>query len=399
MRKVKKYKLFIFITFVIAGCVKPYYPAVVATAHNYLVVEGLINSGNDSTFITLNRTVTLNNANTVNPELNALVTVEGEANENYILNEYGNGRYASAPLNLNFNKKYRLHIKANDGREYISDFNEAKNTPGIDSISYKVQNNGIQFYVNAHDPQNSTRYYRWNFDETWKYVSYYRSFYKLVNGTPTYRDAYNAGDNIYECYKTSPSKQIILGSSAKLGQDVIAMQPINFVDAPSGKASKGYSILLRQYALTPAAYTYWQQLKKNTEQLGTIFDAQPSSLTGNLHCITNTAEPVIGYISVSTVKSQRIFIDPFKVSLYAPGYIPPPLPDDCASGYIPIAPGESFDFRLNRVFGSGDTVMINSVQPRGAPAIIGYTYAPKECVDCRSKFPKGTNVKPDYWPY
>lgn len=381
------------------GCVKPYYPVVVATPHNYLVVEGLINSGNDSTFITLTRTVTLNNAYTVNPELNALVTVEGESNYSYPLTEFGNGHYTAGPLNLDNSKKYRLHIKVNDGREYVSDFSDVKNTPDIDSISYKVQNNGIQFYVNAHDPQNTTRYYRWNFDETWKYVSYYRSFYKLVNGRPTFRYAYNAGDNIYECYKTSQSKQIIISSSAKLGQDVIAMQPIDFVSAVSGKLAKGYSILLRQYALNAAAYTYWQELKKNTEQLGSIFDAQPSSLTGNLHCTTNAAEPVIGYISISSVKSKRIFIDPFKINLYAPGYIPPPLPIECVSVYIPIAPSESFDFRLNRVFGSGDSVLINAVQPRGAPAIIGYAYAQKECVDCRSKSPNGVNVKPDFWPY
>ena len=49
-------------------------------------------------------------------------------------------------------------------------------------------------------------------------------------------------------------------------------------------------------------------LKKNTEQLGSIFDALPSQINGNIHSATNPSEPVIGYISVGNVSSQRIFI-------------------------------------------------------------------------------------------
>ena len=41
------------------GCRKPYLPPVIATNSNYLVVEGVIDPGRDSTTIRLSRTVAL----------------------------------------------------------------------------------------------------------------------------------------------------------------------------------------------------------------------------------------------------------------------------------------------------------------------------------------------------
>lgn len=384
---------------IIWGCKKPYNPLVITGNNNYLVVEGLINTGNDSTFFKLSRTVKLSEKNTLRPEMNAIVSVESDQNLSYQLQEAGIGVYSSASLNLPGNTKYRLRIKSQDGKEYLSDFVEAKDTPAIDSISYKEQNNGLQFYVNSHDPKNNTRYYRWDFNETWKYVSLYRSSYKYENSYPVYRlpNIY-PDDNIYECYKTEVSQQILLGSSAKLGQDVIYMQPVNFITAGSGKISFGYSVFLRQYALTLDGFTYWQNLKKNTEQLGSVFDAQPSSLQGNIHCLNNPSEPVLGYVSASNIKSKRIFIDHNTINLFTPYYIAPPDADACPGKTIAVAPAASFQYRLNQTFGSGDTVLISSISPPGIPIITGYSYAAKECVDCRVKSPYGTNIKPAYWP-
>ena len=50
-------------------------------------------------------------------------------------------------------------------------------------------------------------------------------------------------------------------------------------------------------------------MKKNTESLGTIFDAQPSEIKGNIYSASDPAEPVIGYISATTIEEKRIFIE------------------------------------------------------------------------------------------
>ncbi len=399
MSKLKNIAFIIFASATMSGCKQAYDPPVIAGNNNYLVVEGLINSGQDSTFIKLSRTVNLSGSVKTKPELYATVTVESDQNNSYSLQEIGNGLYSSANLNLPGTAKYRLRIKTLAGKIYLSDFVAAKNTPGIDSISYHVQNGGVQFYVDSHDPQNNTRYYRWDFEETWKYLSYNQSILKLgADSLPTFRLPFiNSSDDVYDCYKNGQSQQVLLGSSAKLSQDVIAKQPIEFVIPESGKLSHGYSILLRQYALTSDAFTYWQILKKNTEQLGSIFDAQPSSLQGNIHCTTNPTEPVIGYVSTSSVKTKRIYVDPTAILLGFPYYIPPPSADECISGFIRIAPQETFKDRLVRTVGNGDTVLLAAVQPANSP-VIGYSYIQKDCADCRAKAPFGTNVKPAFFP-
>ncbi|HTE00481.1 MAG TPA: DUF4249 domain-containing protein [Mucilaginibacter sp.] len=396
----KKIILILILIVAVYGCKKPYNPPAIAAPGSYLVVEGVINNGTDATVIKLSRTIPLSSKTTPQPELGAEVSVENEHNESIILSDnFNNGQYSAGVLQLDNTLKYRLKIRTNSGQLYESDLVPIKNTPDIDSIVYKVQNNGVQLWVNAHDPQNNTRYYRWDFDETWKYISMITSNWKYEGGIPVYRIPYlYPDDNIHECYKTQSSHQVLLGSSAKLGQDVISMQPIDFIEAGSGKISYGYSILLRQYALTADAFTYWQVLKKNTESLGSIFDAQPSSLAGNIHNTTNAAEPVIGYVSVCTIKSKRLFIDKFNVDLFVPSYIGPPDGGSCMAGSISVDPYESFGYRLNQAVGSGDSILVAAVSPPGVPIITGYTYAPKECVDCRLKLPFGINVKPAFWP-
>src|SRR5665213_721820 len=174
MRNRKWILLFI----VLVGCKKPYNPPVVAASNSYLVVEGVINSGSDSTIIRLSKTVNLSNNTTFSPVLSAIVTVEGDQNTSYPLASGGKGNYVSRGLNLDNAHKYRLRIKTSDNKEYLSDFVSVVNPPPIDSIGYTIQNNGLTVYANTHDPQNNTRYYRWDYQETWQIHSNYYSYFK-----------------------------------------------------------------------------------------------------------------------------------------------------------------------------------------------------------------------------
>lgn len=393
--KITVYILFILTT--LYNCKKPYLPAIVATNNNYLVVEGVINSGTDSTFIKVTRTVKLADTASYTPELNATVTVQGNDNTNYLLQSLGNGLYAAPDLGLTTNIQYRLSIQTANGEQYVSDYVQAKNTPDIDSISYAGDLSGIQLYVSSHDPQNNTKYYRWDYDVTFGYISFFQSYFKIgSDGYPLLRT--KSSDMIYECYKTIQSQQILLGSSAKLSQDVINKQPIDYVAQSTGEITHGYSLLLRQYALTSDAYNYWQNLKKNTEQLGSIFDAQPSEIKGNIHCITNPSEPVVGFISASSIKTKRVYVDGRNSGSYEPWYIPPPNMYSCPVGQIQVQPEATFKDRLGATVARGDTVLINSVEDEATGATIGYTYGWIGCVDCRVKAPLGSNIRPVFWP-
>ena len=75
---VKATVVFLFILGVFS-CRKPFAPAVTTADPGYLVVEGVINSGADSTIIKISRTVPLYSKDR-RPETGARVTVESDQN-------------------------------------------------------------------------------------------------------------------------------------------------------------------------------------------------------------------------------------------------------------------------------------------------------------------------------
>src|ERR1700722_17822099 len=112
----KKTCVLVILAFV--ACRKAYNPPVVAANANYLVVEGIINTGSDSTIFNLSRTVNIKQKIVANPELNANVAVESDNNVVYPLQTAGNGKYVSPGLNLDNTRKYRLRINTADGKTY-----------------------------------------------------------------------------------------------------------------------------------------------------------------------------------------------------------------------------------------------------------------------------------------
>jgi hypothetical protein len=386
-------KLSFFISLLSLGitCKEPYDPSVISSTNNFLVVEGIINL-NAPTTIKLSRTTQLKDTSKVQPENNAVLNIEDEQNNTYFLSQQAAGIYILPATALSAGKKYRLRIKTTSSSEYLSDYVEVMPTPEIDSINYKVINNGVQFYANTHDPENKTRYYRWEYEETWKYNSAHYSSVQYSNADIEHRPLNNM---IYFCYRTGVSNNIILGSSANLTNDIITDGPVTFVPAETGKVAYAYNILVKQYALTEDAYEYWQNLKKNTEQLGTIFDAQPSLASGNIHCLTNPEEPVIGYLSASSVTSKRFHFENRDLPIYSPSYVGPPSLGSCLLREIFISPRFTYASRVNEIFSSGLYIPVDPIAIPGV-GIIGYTYATNDCVDCRIK--GGTTVKPSYWP-
>ena len=360
-----------------AGCKKPYNPVVVDSNSNYLVVDGFIDAGQDSTFFRLSRTVNISAKQSFKPELFAQVEIVSDANTSYPLQDIGSGVYASAPLNLDNTHKYRISIKTADNKTYLSDLVEVKTTPEIDSLGYIIQGNGVQIYANAHDNSARTRYYRWDFNETWRFRTTFDSYYSLVDGKPVFRPP---DQHVNECWGNDISTSINVRSTAALLKDVVAQQPITFIPSSAEKLETRYSILLKQQALTQAGYDYYVNLKKNTEQLGGIFDAQPSSVKGNITCTSNPSEPVLGFISAGTISTKRIFIDKRD------------LPDWRAYTYY------------DQMGCGGDTIRLGDLSSqaryyagppyRYLPLTSPSLAAPIECVDCTLR---GTTKEPDFW--
>ena len=378
------------ITCLALRCTKPYVPAAITAPAAYLVVEGNINTGTDSTTIQLSHTTNLSSVITSAPVSNATVAIQDNQNGTYSLNNLGNGTYSTGLITLDPTRTYRINITTAEGKNYVSDYVPAKSSPPIDSIGFFIKGNGIELYVNTHDPNNNTHYYRWDYIETWEFHAKYQSDFvtngdSIINRPPD--------QQIFRCWTNDISTDIELGSSAKLTQDVIYQNPLVFVPSNSEKLEDRYSILLKQYAMTTDGYNYYNLLKQNTENLGNIFDAQPSTLTGNIHCTTNAGLPVIGYITAGTAQLKRIYINNGQL----PASFIATYPYDCG---LP----DSALFKDPRTIPMNQNTvlplipLINDYVPTSAittqSAIIGYEYSDRDCADCSIR---GTTTPPNFW--
>jgi hypothetical protein len=408
--RIKRYLLLIIA--IALSCKKPYNPTIVSIASGYLVVEGTINSGSGPTYIKLSRTVSIQSQISLQPELNAILYIQSDQNDSYPLGEAGNGVYTCGGLNLSASHKYRLSIKTADAKQYLSDYAEILNAPPIDSVSYDfngtVFSPGININVNTHDPNDKVLYYRWDYQETWEIQSAFKSLYKSNGDTVLQRDLVN--DDIHSCWLNDTSSTIIIGSSAKLKQHIISNNPIIAIRSDAEKIGVEYSVIVTQYALTSDAYNLYTNVKKNTEQLGSIFDAEPSQISGNIHSVTNPSEPVVGYVSVGSPSTQRIFVKKAQLPngwTFIPFYSGCKLFTDehnlapcCYYSYqIPI----NTDLFINQVnlyinydarsYSGTQAIPVDAIKPPGGP-IIGYTAAIQACTDCTLR---GTNVPPAFW--
>jgi Domain of unknown function (DUF4249) len=374
------------------GCQKPYNPRPIAVASNYLVVEGVINTGSDSTIIHLSRTVPLTSTAGTTPEPGATITIVSDAGSSYPLIETGKGYYMAPGLNLTTANNYSLNITTSDGKVYKSDFVPAKNSPPIDSIYYRIQSNGLQIYADTHDPANNTKYYRWDYTGTYEFHSAFNSFLYLSTTPVDSVMVRPIANQIYVCWRSDVSSTILINSSAKLTKDIITQNPIEFISSTSEALENRYSILVKQYALTPDAYNYYQQLKKNTEQLGSIFDPQPSEIPGNIHCITTPSEPVLGYITAGSPAETRIFIDNRNLPAWQSTnpYSTCVLDTDLYNRPV----GRSFINEVELYIYAGINTPLYAIQPPGAPHPLGYAASQTSCVDCTLR---GTNKQPSFW--
>ena len=305
-----KSKLVVIVLFLLLACKEKYVVHTNTPAEGFLVVEGFINiSGN--TNITLTRSSGLDSPLVI-PEPGAEVDIQMESGTNYFLYESGGGHYAIDGLSLDPNQQYRLHIRTANGKEYVSDYTIVKITPPIDSVNWtgtsnSVTGNQVNIFVTTHDDQTQPGYYQWQFEETWRYEAKYGSLLEYQNGSLILRPD---NDLIYTCWKTDLSTTISIANTEKLSSNVIYQYPLTQIPYnTSDKLIKRYSILVKQYALTRDWYEWNQKIKKNTEQLGSIFDAQPSETGGNIHCVTDPGETVIGFVGCTTETEKRIFID------------------------------------------------------------------------------------------
>ena len=396
--KIRKSSKWLCVLLSLFGCIQKYNPQPGRNYTNALVVAGSLNAGQGQAILKLSRSGTLSAPGQF-PEDGATVTIQSSDSTTYVLTGASAGNYIAQDLNLDPARQYRLLITTVDGNNYVSDFVNIIPNPPIDSLNYQYETNGsLDIWVYTHNPLNDTRYYQWEFGETWEFHSQYASNlkYDSVLGPNGYTFTLDPSitsikgipidSSIYRCWQSDSSSSIIIGNTAASTADVMRQPILNFPNG-SQKLSVLYSINIRQYGWSKTGYEFLQAMKTNTEQLGSVFGPLPTQLPTNIRCVSDASQLVIGYFNVSPLQQVRYFISNTQ------------LPDwsynaSCRLAVIDNDPDSILKYSLQLLpVAPVDTVPIpfSSFLYK----IVTFSAATSTCVNCTLS---GTNVKPPFWP-
>lgn len=370
-----------------AGCVEPM-DIETGNYDNALVVEGTITSELTFQEILLSRTYELEE-NGPSKESGAEVNVVSNGNT-YEFWEVAPGRYRSTqPFQAVAGEEYVLEITTSDGEQYASEPEKLPENSSITSLyAQKITlegQTGVVILADIAGPAGASGYYKYNYSETYKIVSPFKSNWDLemVNGEFV-RVRNTAQETV--CYATNESNEIILANTnEQAGNDLDGLF-IKFMNRESFKTAYRYSILVKQYAISGEAFSYHQTLRDFSQSESLFTQNQLGLINGNISSVSDPDEAVVGLFEVAAVSSERIFFD-FE-DFYDPNdFRPDAHVEECEAVFPPTAtPAEKATVM--------EALAMGRLKYLGFDIQRGHRFARAECVDC-TVF--GTNVPPDFW--
>lgn len=370
----------------LASCIKLYEPVIESNDAVKFVVSGQITKGEEIQNINISVTSPINKPAYI-PVTGCQVTINDDKGNNYVATDQldGNYNFFIPEGNLTPGSAFKVNIITPAGVNIVSDFDTLNECPDVDTVYYSIKDvpttnpevfkKGLQFYVDLNTQNTNSRFFRWEPEETWEYHStwpiewYYDGTINHVS-PPDY--------SRMVCWKTQRVKNIYTLSTENLETNIYKALPLQFVDNYStSKLVYGYSLLLRQFAISSEAYSYYEKMRANNNEQGGLYDKQPLAISGNLHNISNPDQDVLGFFSAAFLKTKRIFVG--TVENFPIEYDPNCTPGEpMRGGFREISPEEYPFYLLGDAFGYS----LNQLQTN--------------CVDCLSV--GGTNVKPAFWP-
>lgn len=367
------------------SCIVPYDPHIPSQNLNKYVVSGQVNNNSEFQLVSVSMASPVDNPKYI-PVSGCYVRIFDEKGNEYELQESDPGIY-QVKIDKSYlipGTSFRVQILTSDGIDIESDFDQMSECPEIDSVYFvrkEIQSTlpgqitrGLQFYIDLDAGNMNSHFFSWEAIETWEHHAKYPKQW-WWNGSV--HEIIPPDSSKMVCWSTELVKKIFTLSTTGLVENRYTMLPLQFVDNHSARLMYGYSLFINQFAQSEAAYSYWDQLRINSNEQGGLYEKQPLSIVGNLHNYTNPDQVVLGFFGVSSVKSRRIFISnvddlPFDFTDYCS---PAPLG---FFGFREILPDEYPAYLL------GDNT--------GPYAVVLSQY----CIDCTAL--GGTTTKPNFWP-
>ena len=384
-------------------------------APSLLVVEATLTNELKTHQVRLTRSFEFG-TDSVPPETRAQVSIQIGGGQTVNFRHAGNGIYLSdREFAAEPGTSYELQISAPDGTVYRSEQEELPGTARIDNL-YPVREanqngtDGVFIYLDGSPGAGDPKYYRYEYEETYKIVApnWTARDFLLTDYDPcalpsiTYNlEIVPRTEEQQVCYQSVPSSRVLLNDATTLSTPNIQRFPVRFLSSTDFMIRERYSILVRQYVQSSAAFSYFQSLEQFSSSEDIFNNVQPGFLSGNIQSTGSVDAPVIGFFEVASVSEQRLFFsfDEVFPDLEQPPYITDCLLTSALEGHISYCfegdPGpnpcpESIVERVNK--GTIAYVDINEIGLGTCPG--PYIFVQRECGDCTEL---GSNEVPEFW--
>lgn len=386
-----------------------------------LIVEATITDQNIRQEIVLSRSFRFDSIPV--QESGATLVVTDDAANTYMFNEAEPGTYKSEiPFAAQPNRNYKLSISVG-GKQYNSTEMQLTQTSSIEDLYVEgdFNENGIEgasIYVDSYDSTGSSKYYRHEYEETYKIISpLYSTEELLSNGVefpildddqPNFQNMQDLIDFLVTrqyrpeqeqiCFETINSNNLKLVSTTDFSEDRLNKYRVRFLGKNNSKIKHRYSLLVRQFVQSREAFVFYETLSSFAQSENVFSENQPGFLEGNIFA-QNEDEKILGFFEVASVDEKRIFFnfeDVFPNQSFPPHFI------DCDEYYAPALLKESLDQShdwisspLVDAINAGFQFYNENTENFSSPLGPGpYNLVLGPCGDCTFL---GNNSVPDFW--
>ena len=153
------------------------------------------------------------------------------------------------------------------------------------------------------DPTGNSRYYRYEYEETYRVIA--PDWQPIdVEGEPqqpfvlpscnvTISPVPRSPDKRI-CYPTDFPNNVIITTTNNFDEDRLQRFPVRFINRDNYIISHRYSILVRQFVVSPEAYAFFETLRDFAENESVFSDTQPGQLSNNITSTTDVDETSAG---------------------------------------------------------------------------------------------------------
>ena len=294
----------------IAGCLSPI-DRFAGYIGNQIVISGQISTLTESSAVYVGRTSSIERL--PEPVLDATVIMSDDQGNSYsFIQDFETpGKYILADVPGKSGTSYRLHVSLADGRQYVSATEKLPPAPGTDEVYYSIesdeyidgdgiiaQRDFVKIYTNHTLPETSEPVFmKWHVEEVY------------VLSPTDFPDPFaNVPPSCYIAQQVDPQRIVLFNNEENKAPSISGLLVVSRLIDPTFKERHYFTTY--QTRLTKEAYEYWRKVDVVANQTGSIFDAPPARVRGNITSVENSAEEVHGYFQAVNQSFHRFFLLP-----------------------------------------------------------------------------------------